>query len=79
MYQLTPSTQGVLDFRDFMSRTERYERGMALTNRIYELQLIHGWDDVTVKTAIALLDDQLPIGLHNIGVSAFLTYIHSYT
>ncbi|PPQ69969.1 hypothetical protein CVT24_003673 [Panaeolus cyanescens] len=52
--------------RDFMSRTERYERGMALTNRIYELQLQHGWDDVTVKTAIALLDEQLPIGLHNV-------------
>ncbi|KDR78247.1 hypothetical protein GALMADRAFT_224622 [Galerina marginata CBS 339.88] len=52
--------------RDFMSRTERYERGLALTNRIYELQTIHNWSDQETRVAIAVLDEQLSIGLHNV-------------
>uniref|UniRef100_A0A8H7XY14 Acyl-coenzyme A oxidase n=1 Tax=Psilocybe cubensis TaxID=181762 RepID=A0A8H7XY14_PSICU len=52
--------------RDFMSRTERYERGLALTNRIYELQEIHNWSDQETKVAISVLDEQLSIGLHNV-------------
>jgi acyl-CoA oxidase len=50
-----------------MSRTERYTRGMALTNRVYELQDKHGWTQQQTSVAIAMLDEQLPIGLHNIG------------
>ncbi|PPQ83813.1 hypothetical protein CVT25_001028 [Psilocybe cyanescens] len=52
--------------RDFMSRTERYERGLALTNRIYELQTIHNWSDHETTVAISVLDEQLSIGLHNV-------------
>ncbi|EFI26847.1 acyl-CoA oxidase [Coprinopsis cinerea okayama7 len=52
--------------RDFMSRTERYTRGMALTNRIYELQEKLGWNQQQTSTATAILDEQLPIALHNI-------------
>ncbi|TEB33934.1 acyl-CoA oxidase [Coprinellus micaceus] len=52
--------------REFMSRTERYTRGMALTNRVYELEEQHGWTQRDTSMAIAALDEQLPIGLHNI-------------
>ncbi|KAF8147662.1 peroxisomal oxidase [Crassisporium funariophilum] len=50
--------------REFMTRTEKYERGQAMTNRIFELETIHGWDHFKTRTAFAALDDQLPIGLH---------------
>ncbi|KAF8970656.1 acyl-CoA oxidase [Flammula alnicola] len=52
--------------RDFMTRTERYERGLALTNRIFELQNIHNWSDQETKLALAVLDEVLSIFLHNI-------------
>ncbi|KAF6750439.1 acyl-CoA oxidase [Ephemerocybe angulata] len=52
--------------RDFMSRTERYTRGMALTNRIYELQEQNNWSAQDTSIAIATLDEQLPIHLHNV-------------
>ncbi|KAJ2913498.1 hypothetical protein MD484_g6924, partial [Candolleomyces efflorescens] len=52
--------------RDFMSRTERYTRGMELTNRVYELQDQHKWSQKDTSAAIAILDEQLPIQLHNV-------------
>jgi len=52
-----------------MSRTERYTRGMALTNRIYELEEVHRWTPQETSMAIASLDEQLPVGLHNVGAS----------
>ncbi|TFK16609.1 acyl-CoA oxidase [Coprinopsis marcescibilis] len=52
--------------RDFLPRTERYTRGMALTNRVYELQVQHGWSQQQASLAIASLDEQLPINLHNV-------------
>lgn len=52
--------------REFMSRTERYTRGMALTNRVYELQELHSWTQHETSIAIATLDEQLPISLHNV-------------
>src|SRR5882757_854131 len=50
-----------------MNRTEKYERGISMTNRIFELETIHRWSELETRTAFAALDEQLPIGLHNIG------------
>jgi acyl-CoA oxidase len=58
--------------REFLSRTEKYERGLVLTNRIFELQQIHKWTEQETKGALAVLDEQLPIGLHNIGTYSTL-------
>ncbi|KAF9450509.1 peroxisomal oxidase [Macrolepiota fuliginosa MF-IS2] len=52
--------------RDFLSRTERYTRGLAITNRIYELQNIHNWSQQEASIAINGIDESLPIGLHNV-------------
>ena len=52
-----------------MNRTERYERGLSMTNRMFELEAIHGWNELETRTAFAALDEQLPIGLHNVGES----------
>lgn len=64
--------------RDFMSRTERYTRGIALTNRVYQLQELHSWTQHETSIAIATLDEQLPISLHNVGllVSLHIIYIN---
>lgn len=50
-----------------MSRTERYTRGMQLTDRVYELQEQQKWSASETNLAIATLDEQLPVNLHNIG------------
>lgn len=55
--------------RDFLQRTERYTRGLALTNRVYELQDIHHWSQQETSIAINSLDESLPIGLHNVGMN----------
>jgi len=54
--------------REFMTRTERYKRGLAMTNRIYELQESHNWSDQETAAAFSSLDEHLPINLHNIGM-----------
>ena len=53
-----------------MNRTEVYERGLSMTNRIFELEKIHGWSELETRTALATLDQPLPINLHNIGEGA---------
>jgi len=50
-----------------MTRSERYRRGMAMTNRIYELQDLHGWSAEEVSIAFVSLDDALPVTLHDVG------------
>ncbi|KAF8994920.1 peroxisomal oxidase [Cyathus striatus] len=52
--------------RDFMNRTERYTRGLAMINRVCELQEIHGWSQQETSSAFALIDEQLPVNLHNV-------------
>ncbi|KAF9456699.1 acyl-CoA dehydrogenase/oxidase C-terminal [Collybia nuda] len=52
--------------RDFMTRTERYHRGLSMTNRVYELQESHNWSNQQTATAFASLDEGLPISLHMI-------------
>ncbi|KAJ6543324.1 peroxisomal oxidase [Mycena sp. CBHHK59/15] len=49
-----------------MTRTEQYTRGQALTKRMFELQEIHKWSNEETNTAIAVADESLPIGLHNL-------------
>ncbi|KAJ3568100.1 hypothetical protein NP233_g5937 [Leucocoprinus birnbaumii] len=58
--------------RNFLSRTELYTRGLALTNRIYELQNTHKWSQQEAALAINTLDDNLPIGLHNVAFQPVL-------
>ena len=38
-----------------------------MMNRIFELATIHGWSELETRIAFAALDEQLPIGLHNVG------------
>ncbi|KAG6818991.1 hypothetical protein H0H93_016586 [Arthromyces matolae] len=52
--------------RDFMSRTDRYKRATRMTNRIYELQEQCNWSQEETSLAFASIDEQLPIGLHNV-------------
>ena len=59
----------VIIHREFMTRSERYRKGMAMTDRIYELQDLHGWSAEEVSIAFASLDDALPIILHEKGTS----------
>src|SRR5271155_5920379 len=68
-----------------MNRTEKYERGLSMTNRIFELETIHNWSDLETKTALAVLDEQLPITLHNLGEHPLISFaiitdnIHTYS
>ncbi|KAJ7235654.1 peroxisomal oxidase [Mycena rebaudengoi] len=53
--------------RPFMTRTELYTRGQALTNRIYDLQEKHNWSAEEATTAHSIIQDEgLSIGLHNV-------------
>ena len=53
--------------RDFMAKSERYIRGLALIDRVYELEEIHKWTPQETNLVISTLDEQLPINLHNVG------------
>jgi acyl-CoA oxidase len=54
--------------RDWMTRTERYTRGLRRVNRIYDLEESLGWSKQDTAVATSLLDDPSPISLH---VTAF--------
>ncbi|KAL1943321.1 hypothetical protein VTO73DRAFT_4396 [Trametes versicolor] len=51
--------------RSFIARTEMYQRGLAMTKRLYELADQHGWSDEEAKLAVRVVDEPLPIMLHN--------------
>ncbi|EIW56394.1 acyl-CoA oxidase [Trametes versicolor FP-101664 SS1] len=51
--------------RSFIARTEMYQRGLAMTKRLYELADQHGWSDEEAKLAVRVIDEPLPIMLHN--------------
>jgi len=69
----------LLSCRAFMTRTELYEHGLAVTNRIYELQVIHNWSEEEVRVAFGLVDEPLSIYLHNVGKCAdYLQYSTFY-
>ena len=50
-----------------MTRADRFNRGLAMTNRIYELQERHNWSNQETAIAFSSLDESLPITLHHIG------------
>ncbi|KAJ7873471.1 peroxisomal oxidase [Mycena olivaceomarginata] len=52
--------------RLFATRKELYIRGQTLANRLYELQEIHGWSTEDTNVALAVVDEGLSIGLHNV-------------
>ncbi|KAJ3996037.1 peroxisomal oxidase [Lentinula boryana] len=50
--------------REWMTRTEKYSRGLRMVNRIHELGQILGWSKQDTTVATSLLDDPLPVSLH---------------
>ncbi|KAJ4480822.1 peroxisomal oxidase [Lentinula aciculospora] len=50
--------------REWMTRTEKYTRGLRMINRIHELEHSLGWSKEGTAVATSLLDDPLPISLH---------------
>ena len=62
-----------------MTRTERYNRGLAMVNRIFELQESHSWSNQETTTALACLDEALPINLHDVGAYHITPPILTYT
>ncbi|KAJ7589583.1 peroxisomal oxidase [Mycena floridula] len=58
--------------RPFMTRTELYNRGLRMTNRILELQALHGWSANETNTAISLVGEPMPISTHNLGFAPVL-------
>lgn len=53
--------------RDFIGRTESYERALIITRRLVELQRIHAWTKEEMQQAAFILSEELPIRLHDIG------------
>ncbi|KAI0369512.1 acyl-CoA oxidase [Pilatotrama ljubarskyi] len=51
--------------RSFLSRTELYTRALAMTKRLYELKDEHGWSTEEATFAARIMDEPLPIYLHN--------------
>ncbi|KAG6877480.1 hypothetical protein C0993_006948 [Termitomyces sp. T159_Od127] len=51
--------------KDFMDRTDRYKRGVAMINRVYALQEQHNWSQEETALAFTSLGEALPINLHN--------------
>ncbi|KAH8822666.1 peroxisomal oxidase [Flagelloscypha sp. PMI_526] len=54
--------------REYLSRTEKYHRGIDMIKRLYELKDEHGWTATQTAAASNLLDESLPMALH---VTAF--------
>jgi acyl-CoA oxidase len=52
------------DDRRYMNREQLLERAYAMQLRLTQLSKEHGWDYETLLTAMQLLDDHVPFGLH---------------
>jgi acyl-CoA oxidase len=50
-----------------MTRLERYKRGLAITKRLSELKEIHSWTPEEFFVVLSLLDEVVPMSMHNIG------------
>ena len=46
---------------------QMYQRALAMTKRLFELKDQHGWTSDEVNLAVKLIDEPLPIVLHNAG------------
>ncbi|KAI0659517.1 peroxisomal oxidase [Cubamyces menziesii] len=51
--------------RSFLTRTQMYQRALAMTKRLFELKDQHDWTSDEVNLAVKLIDEPLPIVLHN--------------
>ncbi|KAI0772371.1 peroxisomal oxidase [Trametes elegans] len=51
--------------RPYLSRTELYQRGLAMAKRVFELKDQYGWSSGEVLLAFRLIDEPLPMLLHN--------------
>ncbi|KAI6142956.1 acyl-CoA dehydrogenase/oxidase C-terminal [Pisolithus tinctorius] len=51
---------------NFIGRVDAYERALAITKRLIELQRIYGWSKQERDQAAFILSEVLPIGLHNV-------------
>lgn len=52
-----------------MTRTERYQRGLEMTNKMYFLREKHDWSVWELTTSLLLMDEPSAIALHTIGTS----------
>lgn len=50
-----------------MTRSERYQRALSMTNRIYELIQRHKWTTNESSIALRLMDEPVPMVLHAVG------------
>ena len=50
-----------------MTRSELYKRGLAITKRLSELREIHSWSPEEFSVVLSLLDEIVPMSMHNIG------------
>ncbi|KAH7882117.1 peroxisomal oxidase [Phlebopus sp. FC_14] len=50
----------------FVGRVDAYRRGLAITNRLIQLQRLHGWTTEEMAQVSLILLEWLPINLHNI-------------
>ena len=50
-----------------MTRTQLYERALAITNRLHELQAVNKWSAEEANIAFKVVDEPLPIALHMAG------------
>ncbi|KAI0744477.1 peroxisomal oxidase [Earliella scabrosa] len=50
--------------RPFLTRTQLYERALAITNRLHELQAVNKWSAEEANIAFKVVDEPLPIALH---------------
>ncbi|KAI0830358.1 acyl-CoA oxidase [Trametes gibbosa] len=51
--------------RSFLSRTEMYQRALAMTHRLHELKDQHGWSAEEMSLAVKVIDEPIPFVLHN--------------
>ncbi|OSD00704.1 peroxisomal oxidase [Trametes coccinea BRFM310] len=51
--------------RPFLTRTELYQRALAMTKRLYELKDEHGMSTTDVAAAVQLIAEPLPMVLHD--------------
>ncbi|KAI0673208.1 acyl-CoA oxidase [Trametes maxima] len=51
--------------RSFLTRTQLYQRALAMAKRIFELKDTHGWSTGDMVFAFKVIDEPLPIVLHN--------------
>ncbi|THU89410.1 peroxisomal oxidase [Dendrothele bispora CBS 962.96] len=63
--------------RPFETRTERFNSGARITNRIFELQESLGWTEEETSIAEFIIGEPLPISLHNTAFSPVLLTLSS--